>query len=66
MAAFSWRNLAAAWVIVLVLGLLAVGGSALIPGLERAQAASAWGSLNPQYSPLRADRSSSEAIEMDD
>ena len=55
MAAFSWRHLAAAWVVVLVLGLLAAGGFAVVPR-HAAQAHPALLAVAiPQYTPLRLD-----------
>jgi hypothetical protein len=66
MTAFRWRHLAAAWAIVLALGVLSVGGSALMPGVDTAQAAPELRSVDRQYTPSRLDRFPSEAVEMND
>jgi hypothetical protein len=63
MAAFSWRQLAAAWIVVLILVLVVGAGSALVLRLDVAQAGPAWRSVTtPQYSGLRIDRSLSEEV----
>jgi UDP-N-acetylmuramyl tripeptide synthase len=47
---------------VLALGTLALGGSALMPGVDTAQAAPALRNVDSQYTPGRADRFSSDAF----
>jgi hypothetical protein len=66
MAAYRWRQLAAAWSIALALGVLTAGSFALSPGVDTAQAAPAWRGVDRQYNPQRLDRFSPDAIEMDD
>jgi len=66
MAAFSWRQVAAAWTIVLLLSLLAIGGFGLLPGLDTAHADPSLRSVaNPQYNPARPDRASPEEFDAD-
>jgi len=56
MAAFSWRQLAAAWVVVFVLGILAAGGFAVVPR-HAAQAHPALrNAVMPQSNLLRLDQ----------
>jgi hypothetical protein len=65
MIAFSWRQVAAAWAVVLVLSLLAVGGFALVPGLDTAHANPPLRSIaSPQQNPA-LDRASSEEFDAD-
>jgi hypothetical protein len=53
MAAFSWRQLAAAWVVVLVLGLLAAGVFAVVPRHAAQANPALHNAVIPQYNPLR-------------
>ena len=56
MAAFSWRQLAAAWVVVFVLGILAAGGFAVVPRHAAQAHPVLRTALIPQYNPLRLDQ----------
>jgi hypothetical protein len=67
MAAFWWRQLAAAWVVVLILVLVVGAGSALVLRLDDTQADPAWRSVTtPQYNGLRIDRSLTEEVHPDE